>query len=559
MKKVITLLLAACMVLTLFAGCGGTPSSNPSTSTPPASEGNQQPDDASISDKSGDVDAVASDTYLRDKVTIAISGDGSTFDPFTMARWGNITFPFFQGLALTDSSGKLRLEMLKSIEKVDDVTYNCEIWDFIYDSEGNHITADDVLWSINYFSEMGNAGAVNKLDYLEKTGDYTFIWHCNAPFDVGEYEKNFSNTKVLSQKAYESRGSDGMSAEPVGTGPYMLESYVPGSTVVITANEDFWMKNITDEAWMAENFYANDYQNVKTIEYQIIQDAGSRAIALEMGMVDAADSLNATDVDYFIANPDLGVIPVELPQDPPVAYYYNCNPASVCSDINLRKAICYALDNVAIAAGISYPGQPAYGMSPRMYDAPESWTTGEGRDYYDYDLDKAREYLAQSSYAGESLVIMYQEMNAFPDVVVMMQAALKEIGVNVTLLPADFAVLNEYSTDYTKWDITYAIMGGGNYLSAVLKKFWTEDSAASNNGNQVTGIVDTHLDELFVALQEEANEETISAWDEYFTNEMCYGYAICLYSTQTGCRSDINCVLTGSQHNLTPNAFTYND
>lgn len=554
MKKVITFLLAVSMVLSLFAGCGST---DTPPQTNPTAANNQS--EQSITDKSGDLNAEASDTYLREKITIAISGDGSTFDPFTQARWGNIIFPFFQGLALTDSAGKLRLQMLKSIEKVDDLTYNCEIWDFIYDSEGNHITADDVLWSINYYTSMGNAGAVNKLDHLEKTGEYTFIWHCNSPFAVGEMEKNFSNTKVLSQKAYESRGKAGMASEPIGSGAYVLESYIPGSTVVITANEDFWMKNITDEAWLAENYYANDFQNVKTIEYQIIQDAGSRAIALEMGMVDAADSLNAADVDYFVANPQLGIVPVEVPQDPPVAYYYNCNEASPCSDVNLRKAICYALDNVAIAAGISFPGQAAYGMSPRMYDAPESWTTGEGRDYYEYNLELAKDYLAKSSYQGESLVIMYQEMNAFPDVVVMMQAALKEIGVNVTLLPADFAVLNEYSTDYTKWDITYAIMGGGNYLSAVLKKFWTEDSAASNNGNQVTGIVDPHLDELFVALKEDANDETISAWDEYFTNEMCYGYAICLYSTQTACQSDINCVLTGAQHNLTPNAFTFAD
>lgn len=556
MKKAIALLLAACVILVLFAGCGSSSNTTESAVTNPPQETESE---QNVSDKSGDLAAEASDGYLREKVTIAISSDGSTFDPFTMARWGNITFPFFQGLALTDSAGKLHLEMLRSIEKVDDVTYNCELWDCIYDSEGNHITADDVLWSINKFSDMGNTGAVNKLDYLEKTGDYTFIWHCNAPFDVGEYEKNLSNTKVLSQKAYEARGNDGMTSEPVGTGPYMLESYVPGSTVVITANEDFWMKNITDEAWLEENFYVSDYQNVKTIEYQVIQDAGSRAIALEMNMIDAADSLNAADVDNFIANPALGVVPVELEQDPPVAYYYNCNEVSPCSDVNLRKAICYALDNVAIAAGISFPGQAAYGMSPRMYDAPESWTTGEGRDYYEYNLDLAKEYLAQSSYAGESLVVMYQEMNAFPDVVVMMQAALKEIGVNVTLLPADFAVLNEYSTDYTKWDITYAIMGGGNYLSAVLKKFWTEDSAASNNGNQVTGIVDEHLDELFVALKDDANDQTISAWDEYFTDDMCYGYAICLYSTQTACREDINCVLTGAQHNLTPNAFTFTE
>lgn len=564
MKRTLALILMICMLLTVLAACGGG-STAPAAEQPAAEKTAAEEEapaaapaeEANITEKSGDTTAVAAtDGYLRDKVTVAISSDGQTFEPFARASWGSVVFPLFQSLAETDSEGNLRLVLLKSFEQVDDVTYNAEIWDCIYDSEGRNLKASDVEWSIQKFIDEGNKGAVNRLDSIEVTGDYTFVWHCSDPFGLGEMGKNLGNGKILVQETYEAHG-ESMASSPVGTGPYVLENYTPGSSVTLVANEDFWMKNIDDEAWLAENRYVTSYQNVREIEYQIIQDAGSRAVALEMGTVDAVDSLNAADVDYFIQNPDLGIVPVELPQDPPVAFYFDCNEASPCSDVNLRKAICYAIDNVGIAAGVSFPAQPAYGIHPRMYDAPAEWLTG--REYYDYNVETAKEYLEQSSYNGETLTVIYMDQGAITDSVIMLQAALGEIGIKVNLLPADMQVLNEYKLDYTKWDMMFDVLGGGNYLSATLKRFWTEDSAATNNGNQVFGIVDSHLDDLFLDLRDNTSDETIAAWDDYFTFEQCYGYAILVYSNQTACQADINCVLTGAQHNVCPQAFTFTD
>ena len=560
MKRILAIIMLAALMLTLFVGCGG----GADTQAPATAEEASAPEEAAPPavniEESDTVAVAAADGYLRDKVTVAISGDGKTFDPFTpQSSWGKVKFPLFQLLAEVDSKGEIRYVILKSFTEIDDMTYEGEIWDCVYDTAGNNITAADVVWSIQKFIDSGNKGGVNRLESLEVSGDYTFIWHCSEPFGPGDMGKNLSNCSIVCRETYEAMGPDGMASEPICTGPYMLKEYVPGSSVTLVANEDYWMKHIPDQQWLADNNYATGFQNVREIEYQIIQDAGSRAIALEMGTVDAVDSMNAADVDYFIQNPDLGVIPVELPQDPPVAFYFDCNEASPCSDVKLRQAICYAIDNAAVAEGLEFPAQPAYGMQPRMYDAPESWTTGEGRDYYTYNVETAKALLAESSYNGETLTIMYMNQPAITDAVILVQDALKQVGITVDLLPADISVLNDYKLDFTKWDMMFDIMGGGNYLSTTLKKFWTEDSASTMNGLQVTGILDSYLDELFVALKDDTNDATISAWDEYFTDEMCYGYALCLYSNQTACQADVNCVITGAQRNITPQAFTFTD
>jgi ABC-type transport system substrate-binding protein len=273
----------------------------------------------------------------------------------------------------------------------------------------------------------------------------------------------------------------------------------------------------------------------------------------------AVDKMNGADVNNYIANPDMGITAVRLPVTAPAGFYFNCNEISPCSDINLRKAICYVIDNVGYCSAVNSPAEPAYGLQPRLLDVPESWTTGEGVDYYTYDVDTAKEYLAQSDYSGETLHIMYDDQGIKGDVVVLLQAALRDIGVSSELLPAEMSVLNDYRTDYTKWDLYFATMGGGNYFKNVVKSFTTTDAAANNNGNQPMGIIDEHLDELFAELDANPCEETINAWHDYFTYEMCYGYAIMNYYDQTACLDSVNVVISATQNQLIPGAFTFND
>lgn len=551
MKKIIALLLALAMLFAM-AACGNT-ANNETPADPDATT----TDEVVVDDKTDlDQNVEKADTYLREKVTIATSGDGGTFNPYARAQWGAVNFCIFQKLINVDSEGNVRLCALKSYEKVDDLTYNLELWDCIYDTAGNNITAEDIKWSVDYYVSLGNAGGVHRMESMEVTGKYTLTFHCNAPMGLGDLEKDFGNITVCSKAAWEASGSDEMTTKPVGTGPYKLASYVAGSSVVLEANEDFWMNNITDEAWLEANDYVTNYQNVKTVDVQIIQDAASRAVALEMGTVDAVDSLNAADVANFLANPDLGCKGVTLPVKPPVSWYFNCSEDSPLNDVNLRKAICYALDNAAITEGLGVPAYEVYGIQPNMYDAPASWL--DGREYYDYDLEKAKQLVAESSYDGSPLVMMYGSgQSAFEAACVMMQSQLKEIGVTVELLPAEMTVMKEYRTDTTKWDMLMDTFGGGDYLVATLKRFWTEDSAKEMNGKQVTGIVDTKLDELYVALKDNGTQEDFEAWDNYFTYEQCYGYAICGFYNQSACRADINPVLVGNQNQLIAGAFTF--
>jgi len=569
MKKLLAIVLAAVLAVSVLSACGGSspaPAAQGGNETTKAEEtttvsadsnvGNQEADikedNGSVeSQLAGMVTKSAPGEYFGDLITIAANNGPNSFDPFARGAGYGANINIFESLGYADREGNLRLGLLKSIEKKDDLTYECELWDFITDTAGHNLKASDVKWSIDTFIANGNQGGVAKLDNIEVTGDYTFIWHNSAPFGVGELEKQFSNPKILVQEAYES-DPDHMAANPVGTGPYKLKEFMEGSYGIFEANEDYWFNKIDDEAWLAENDYIWSYQNYKEIRVDVISDGSARAIALENGAVDACTSLNTADVANYAGNPDFTTI--DLPVSPPVSYYFNLTENSPCADVNLRKAICYAIDNAGVAAGLDVPAFPVYGLQPRMFDAPEEWKTG--REYYDYNVEKAKECLAESSYNGETLVVLFEDGDQRVPSWVLMQAMLNEVGINIEMKVAERSVINELHYDFTAWDIMSDTMGGGSYLPNVLKKFWSQDVFKDLQGKNVCGVEDPELDRLYEDVLNVHDDASIEAWDQYFTFDACIGYAICNFNNQTVCSSKYIPATAGSQNQLCPGAFT---
>ncbi len=573
-KKLLSLLLAMAMCLAMLSACGSSSSSTSGAATDAASSAASSASDDEAEDASGSADAegeaeetgssntnadgetiVLDGNYLRDKVTISLSSDGGTLDAFTRSQWGSgavLLDLVYQKLAYEDTEGNLRWAIGESFEQVDDLTYTLTIRDNVYDSEGNHITASDVVYSFEYFISLGNTGAINRLDHLEVVDDYTLTWYCSAEFGDGDMVKNLTNCYIVNQEAYEARGED-MTTDPVGTGPYVVESYTAGTTVILKANENFWMKDLSDEE--KADLWVYCAQNVEEIEYQIIQDSSSRAIALEMGTIDMADSLDIADIDAFADNEDITT--VALPQTAPVAFVFNCSDDSPCGDLALRQAICYALDNEALAAGLAVPATAVTGFQARLYDAPADWTSG--RDYYDYDADKVAELLEEAGYNGETLTLSYSSTTANDGAALIMQSQLSAAGINVELNCLEESVLQLEMYDSTKWDIRLHTFGGGSYMSQVLKTFTSTDAANYvDDGQQIMFVVDDTLDDLYNAIVADPSEANAEAWDQHFTYDNCYAYALCVYDNQTAVRSNVNAA-QGTKYALMPNACTFND
>lgn len=575
MKKVLCLVMSVLLALALCA-CGSSNSAPDAETTKAEGQTSGQSsgssDDRVIDkdmtvDDSGEDEMFWSDDFLRDKITIANTADAGNFSPIVKGQgWGAVNLCIFQNLLATRNDGTADLVMLKSIEQVDDLTYNLELWDFITDSKGNKFTTSDIEYCRQYYISQGMEGRAGfgNLKELEIIDDYNFVWHCIEPYKEGGFANALVAGYFWTEAAMEEVGQDDFFMNPVGTGPYALKNYVAGASINLEAVDDYWMKNITDNEWLEENLHATCIQNVKEVEFQIIQDAASRAIAIEMGTVDACSSLNAADVYNFEENPDMGISPVYLRSNSSCTFYFDVNEASPCSDVNLRKAICYALDNEAIADACSLPAYAAKNWNPLIWGTPEGYldgiaADGSELDYYYFDQAKAKEYLDKSSYDGQTLKILYENNGITPDVAVMMKAQLEEVGIMVELLNVDKGVFDTYKLDYTMWDMLFDMIGGGCYFYDAIGKFYTEKSAETSGGMQPFGIIDEKLDELYLDVYNDGGDAEIYAWDDYAVYEQAYIYGLCGYYELTAAKTGINVVTEGKMNALTPGAFTFDD
>ena len=95
---------------------------------------------------------------------------------------------------------------------------------------------------------------------------------------------------IVSEESF-SESTDGFATSTVGTGPYTLNSYTPGSTIQIIARDDYWQTN--DELISS----ASKLGSVQTINYTVITESSQLSLALQMGDVDAVYGTGLSNAD----------------------------------------------------------------------------------------------------------------------------------------------------------------------------------------------------------------------------------------------------------------------
>ena|GEM_PF-2678836 len=268
--------------------------------------------------------------------------------------------------------------------------------------------------------------------------------------------------------------------------------------------------------------------------------------------------LNIIDVDSYDSNKDIQRI--DIRSIPAVTGIFNSSTSSKCSNVNLRKAICYAIDNAAVASAETVKAEATYGIGANNVGAPADWTTG--RDYYNYDASKVKDYLTKAGYNGETLTLMYVSTNQYDvDAAIVIQSELKAAGITVDLQGLDRQVINTKKFDPDGgWDLRLESLSGRSDSINTLMKYFisTENASHFKNGETITMVADDKLDKLSQAVVADNSEANIDAWDDYFTFEQCYGYAICTYTSSTAARSNV-VVVQGTKDRIYPNACSLSE
>ncbi|MEB3859854.1 MAG: ABC transporter substrate-binding protein, partial [Desulfurococcales archaeon] len=172
---------------------------------------------------------------------------------------------------------------------------NATVWTFylrkgVKFHDGTDLTADDVKYSIERAKELQGPPAflIDVIDRVEVVDDYTVRFILKYPFAPFPSLMAFMLTAPVSPEAAEELG-EAFAENPVGTGPFKLESWVKGQEVVLVANENYWRGK----------------PQIDKIIIRIFKDPSSLRIALENGEVDMAFGIQPSDIPALLQNPDI--------------------------------------------------------------------------------------------------------------------------------------------------------------------------------------------------------------------------------------------------------------
>src|SRR5699024_7422407 len=198
---------------------------------------------------------------------------------------------------------------------------------------------------------------------------------------------------------------------PAGTGPFVFESWTPGESVVLTRNDDYW----------------GETAKLDSVTFKVVSEQSARIAELETGVSHVADAIGPNNISRVDGMADASVL-----QEPSVSVsYIGINvQQEPFDDVKVRQAISMAIDKEQIIEGV-YKGVGIPAVGPL---APPAFGYDENVSGIEYDLDQAKELLAEAGYEdGFETTIWTNDSEERVNTAVAIQSQLAEIGIDVKI------------------------------------------------------------------------------------------------------------------------------
>ena len=426
MKKYLALILALVMVFALCA-CGGkteAPKTDapkteaPKTDAPKTDAPKAEEPAATALPDQGSGEYQASDETL----VVANKGNPTTLCHLTAtavsANNATLSSMYDRLVDYDYENNDVKPMLAESWERIDDTHVRFHLRKDVVSHAGDPFTASDVIFTVTNGQEGGflsNYYGMFDLPECKAEDDYTVVLATKNPDPFFLYTLSNTPLAMIVEASTKKDGLEAQAQNPTAaTGPYKFVEWNDGSYVKLERNENYWGKT---------PYYKN-------VEIRIITDASARVMNLESHDINIALDPDVNSMLALEGNPDFTI--VDLPTTNITTIFMNCSKEPF-NDVNLRRAIACAINyeaNLKVAVGsrgkITDTNLPVNSV---MYvSQPDS--------LYHYNVDKAKEYLAQSKYAnGLEIELLYAENPIFGKYAEMVQEQLSQIGIKLNLTP----------------------------------------------------------------------------------------------------------------------------
>lgn len=500
-KKVISLMLAACMVMGMTA-CG---SSASTTDSQPAADGTTSETQAATTDAAAQTTESTGDKELA----VQIGPDPEIIDPAlnSAVDGGNMLLHAYECLLIVGEDGTLQPGQAESYEVSEDgLTWTFHLRDGLKWSDGSDLTANDFVYSwkrvcnpevaapyaetvlgmVKGYDEAidGNLDALG----VSAPDDSTLVVELANPCSYFGSLAAFATLSPVQEATIEANGEAWATAPEtyVSNGPFYMTEWVPGSHITFSKNPYYWNA---------------DAIKLDRLKFVLMEDSNAAYSAYQTGEVLMIKDVPTEEIPSITGTDDFYV-------DPIIGTYYislNIQKAPF-DDVNVRKALSLAIDREYVASTLMQGTYTAAGnfMGPGWMDTDGTEfmsNANGGKPYIDTtnfeaNLEEAKQLLADAGYPdGEGFpTISYTTNDAGYHKVVAeyLQQAWAELGID---LQVNIVEWSSFTPMRRSGDFEVARNGGvGDYSdpSNMLELFCTTNG--NNDGKFSNADFDAAID-----------------------------------------------------------------
>lgn len=405
----------------------------------------QQAQSASVS-SSGSAETkseyVADNSILR----VALPKNVAVLDGMECVSMGfNLAFEIFDPLTKMNASMEAQPNLALSWEQIDELTWRFELREGVVFSNGEPFNAASAASTLNYMATKtptfkyantwGKAWPIT----AEAEGDTILYVKTSAPCvkvpemisRVGMWPEGVGNDEEFQKN-------------PIGTGPYMLESWTLGENITLVKNPKYW----------------GEEPVIERLSYDIVTDEDARSIAMKAGEYDFVLGVTYDEAEELQQNPgDMVLLDLESLGSQYI-YFNGISENPFIQNLDFRKAMTYAIDNQGILDNILNGFvEPAVGICPELDSIAYTYAGGA---YLDYDPEKAAQLAKECGYNGEEILFLYssEQFTCDLEIAELIVSLLNEAGFNVKLEQVDSATWNANYKGSSSYDIALNSCGG---------------------------------------------------------------------------------------------------
>jgi peptide/nickel transport system substrate-binding protein len=357
-------------------------------------------------------------------------------------------------------SGEFVGLLAKSWRWVDDTTLEFELRDDVAWHDGEPLTPEDVVYTVNYVADPSKKvnvqSNVNWMKSAEQTGPHGVRLHLKAPFAPAlNYVAGL--VPIMPKDFYGEAGQAGAGGRLVGTGPYRIANFVPGSSI---------------DLQRSENYFADSPKGrglIEKINFRTIPDQATQIAELLSGGLDWVWNVPKDQAER-LKSFSKTVIPSESMRISYLAFNTrNMDIANPTQDRRVREAIACAIDREALIQNIIGEGSSV--VRAACFRTQFGCTQDVAQ--FSYDPEKAKRLLSEAGYAdGLTIEFVAHRSREWTEAIA---SYLNAVGIRTNITFQEYSAAHSRVVDNRAIHIFQGDWGAYsiNDVSVTLNNFFT--------------------------------------------------------------------------------------